>query len=321
MNLNVSTSKLIFLVKQFDQIQRQIDSHISQLDSIRKEMNKGEYRELDKTIDIIISQIKEDKNCVANLEIYLERIQKIYYKTENKIVQNGNLLEKNSSNNQVGDNGSASPSDMTYKEFLQYRIDNAADINTRKMYEKYLKKIRIKDDSYSDTAHYDNIWNHIKYDEGDDATNVRGIGCTYFHEVGHLVDDQSDWFGSTSTDGSYEFYNKLESDVENYVNNIMEEKGYQNRDDAYDDFSKWLKTDGNMKNGISDLAKGITEGKSCGGWSHSDDYYTEKSIEKEAFAHFFEAGMAADSTKLDYIKEVFPEAYEEYQQMLKEELD
>ena len=33
----------------------------------------------------------------------------------------------------------------------------------------------------------------------------------------------------------------------------MEEKGYQNRDDAYDDFSKWLKTDGNMKNGISDL--------------------------------------------------------------------
>ena len=143
-NLNVSTSKLIFLVKQFDQIQRQIDSHISQLDSIRKEMNKGEYRELDKTIDIIISQIKEDKNCVANLEIYLESIQKIYYKTENKIVQNGNLLEKNSSNNQVGDNGSASPSDMTYKEFLQYRIDNAADINTRKMYEKYLKKLESR---------------------------------------------------------------------------------------------------------------------------------------------------------------------------------
>ena len=31
--------------------------------------------------------------------------------------------------------------EMTYKEFLQYRIDNAADINTRKMYEKYLKKL------------------------------------------------------------------------------------------------------------------------------------------------------------------------------------
>ena len=75
-----------------------------------------------------------------------------------------------------------------------------------------------------------------------------------------------------------------------------------------------------MKNGVSDLVNGLTDGKACGGWLHEDSYYNKNSIAKEAFAHFFEAGMSADTTKLDYIKEIFPSAYQEYQKMIQDEL-
>ena len=49
-------------------------------------------------------------------------------------------------------------------------------------------------------------------------------------------------------------------------------------------------------------------------------YYSRRNTPIEAFAHFFEAGMNADPTKLNYIKEIFPSAYKEYQRMIKDEL-
>ena len=42
-----------------------------------------------------------------------------------------------------------------------------------------------------------------------------------------------------------------------------------------------------MKNGISDIIAGLSDGKVKGFWYHTDsDYYTDSSIETEAFAHF-----------------------------------
>lgn len=212
------------------------------------------------------------------------------------------------------------PEDMTYEEYLRYRYENAVDENTKKFYEKYLENIRIKDDDYDETAYYNGFWNHIKYNIDDDSTDPRGVGSTYYHEVGHLVDDQSDLFGYTSTDNSYDFYEKLNEDLDNYIDKIMDDKGYTDKQDAYDDLSDWLWDDPDMKNGVSDIVLGLTDGEAGGKWGHSDDYYNSRSISKEAFAHFFEAGMETDSKKLDYLKEVFPTAYEEYQKMLEDEL-
>ena len=209
---------------------------------------------------------------------------------------------------------------MTYEEILEYRAENAVDDNTRRMYERYLNKIKVNDDDYQGNAHYNSRKNHINYSDEDDATNERGPGNTYFHEVGHLIDDRSDWNGNTSTDGSYDFYACLQADVNNWLQRCMDENGYTDINDAYDDLSAWLWDDPNMKNGISDLVIGITSGNAGGRWSHKSDYYNSQSIPREAFAHFFEAGMCADPTKLDYIREIFPTAYEEFQQMLQDEL-
>ena len=206
--------------------------------------------------------------------------------------------------------------DMTYEEALEYRRQNAVDENSRLLYERYLNRVNIHDDDYDDGAHYNTFWNHINYNADDDSTNRRGVGNTYYHEVGHLIDDRSDWFGSTSNDNSYDLYGALENDLNNYLDRIMAENGYTSRDDAYDHLSNWLNSDPNMMNGISDLVCGLTNGQASGQWLHAMSYYNHDSIENEAFAHFFEASMRCDSVKLDYIRELFPEAYEEYQRMI-----
>lgn len=123
------------------------------------------------------------------------------------------------------------------------------------------------------------------------------------------------------TDGSYDFYDKLNQDLNKYIEEIKEENGFSNNKDAYSYLSQWLWEDEDNKNGVSDLVNGLTDGVASGKWAHSDDYYNKKSIANEAFAHFFEAGMSADSTKVEYIKELFPSAWDEYQTMLEDELD
>ncbi len=210
--------------------------------------------------------------------------------------------------------------DMTYEEALEYRRQHAVDENSRLLYERYLNRVRINDDDYEGGAHYNSFWNHINYDADDDSRNRRGIGNTYYHEVGHLIDDRSDLFGFTSNDNRYDLYGALESDLNNFLDRLMEENGLTNRDDAYDALSDWLISDPHMMNGISDIVTGLTGGRASGWWMHSQSYYNHDSIETEAFAHFFEASMRCDSIKLDYIKEIFPEAYEEYQQMIRDEL-
>lgn len=251
----------------------------------------------------------------------LGEIIDIYIKTEKNIPEKiSELIESACSlEKEDGKNGEINPETLSYDEYLQYRIDHAVDENTKKLYEKYANKIKIKNDHYEGRAQYDDIWNHIEYNRGSDETDVRGRGYTYFHETGHLIDDKSDWFGSTSTDGRYDFYDKLFSDVENYVDKLMKENGYTNRNDGYDALSDWLFDDpDNLKNGLSDLIRGLTEGKASGRWGHDD--YNKKSICHEAFAHFFESGMREDPTKLNYVKEIFPEAYEEFQRMIQDEL-
>lgn len=237
------------------------------------------------------------------------------YREHEKVVLSNTSTSSNSPDKSVID-----PSDMSYEEYLNYRYENAVDETTKEIYKKYKDKIKIKDDAYDGTAHYNGIWNEIKYNAEDDAKNERGSGYTYYHEVGHLIDDQSDWNSYTSTDWSYDFYDKLKADINNWINKIKSEQGYTDIQDVYDYMETWLFEDANNKNGISDLVKGITDGNVIGRWGHDINYYSSSSIPKEAFAHFFEAGMRTDSTKLDYIKEIFPTAYEEFQKMLRDEL-
>ena len=95
---------------------------------------------------------------------------------------------------------------------------------------------------------------------------------------------------------------------------MTEEYGFSGRDEAYAYISGALMVDRDRKAAVSDLIGGLTGNECIGAWGHWDDRYWNnyKALEKEAFAEFFEASMGADAMKVQYIREVFPQAYEEF---------
>lgn len=50
------------------------------------------------------------------------------------------------------------------------------------------------------------------------------------------------------------------------------------------------------------------------------DYYNDTSMENEAFAYFFEAGMSYKPESLMYMITVFLNAYRRFEEMLRDEL-
>ena len=54
----------------------------------------------------------------------------------------------------------------------------------------------------TEQAYYNYVFNYIVLNEDEDALNSTGFGWTYFHEVGHLIDDYVADFGVVSNDKS-----------------------------------------------------------------------------------------------------------------------
>ena len=212
---------------------------------------------------------------------------------------------------------------MSYDEIIEYRCEHAINPLCRKLYEKYEDEIDVDDYKYTEDGRpaglYEYFWNEINLNEDNDLTNERGYANTYFHEVGHCMDDVSDLNGYTSNDMDYDFIDVLREDYENLLLRLQDVYKIS-KEEAYDKVNEWLDVDQDMKNGVSDILKGLSNGEIEGKWGHSDNYYTDKKIEREAFAHFFEAGMSYKPQKLLYILEVFPNAYDRFNEMIKDEI-
>ncbi len=210
---------------------------------------------------------------------------------------------------------------LTYEQVLEFRADSAAEPVSQELYELFLKKLIILDDKHAGVAHYSSSKGGILYNSTNDITNTRGPGSTYFHEMGHMIDDLSDKDSWSSIDGSYKFYDSLKADFNKYLYNVMV-KGNLDITATYKKISKELWADPDNKCALSDIIAGLSN-KSCAGkWTHEEQgYYTKESISIEAFAHFFEAGMSNTDDKINYIKEVFPNAYKEYLKIAQDEID
>ncbi len=207
-----------------------------------------------------------------------------------------------------------------YDNTLEWRGNHAYDPNVQKLYHKFLDELDVNTWHETDGAFYNDFWNEIHIDSDDDSVNVKQPGCTYFHEYGHMVDDFSQTFGDISS--TKDFSETLESDFNNYVQKVKKEQGFTTDADAYGFIEDWLRNDNpDLKNGISDMVNGLSSGKCSGNWSHSADYYNDSSIACESYAHFFEASMYYDSTKIDYMREVFPESYKKFKEMVDEEIN
>ena len=208
---------------------------------------------------------------------------------------------------------------MDYDDILTYRVNNAVNPLCVEAFRKCIDEISIGDMYYDDTAYYNHSFNLIFLSKEKDIVNDRGAATTLLHEIGHCIDDVLDFNDDVSNDSDYDFIDVLRNDYNNFVSDVQEKYGLT-KEEAYVWIDDWLDEDSDMKHGVSDLITGLSNWKIVGSWKHDEDYYTNSKIENEAFAHFFEAGMSYKPIKLQYIKEVFPNAYKKFEEMLRERL-
>ena len=146
-----------------------------------------------------------------------------------------------------------------------------------------------------------------------DSENPRGCWTSVFHEIGHSVDRATDQI-STRTGL---FKTLLVDDFESLVKNYQMYYSV-NKQEAYRELSESLQSP--EYHIISDLFGGLTNNECMGHYGYRNEGYWKKpgKLEKEAFAHFFEALARNDAVKIETVKSVFPNAFGEFIRLLEE---
>lgn len=155
---------------------------------------------------------------------------------------------------------------------------------------------------------------------------VKRIGDTvdarlFFHETGHYFDYNV--FGrnqrlSATING---LSDTLKEDAVQYANSVFKSQGLPTikslsrfstaqKQAIYAD----LVDDGDLKNAVSDLWHGLTNGRVSGRYGHFSKGYWDYPgmVEQEAVAHLFEAKMMKGE-RLDVFKRYFPKTYEKFE--------
>ena len=153
----------------------------------------------------------------------------------------------------------------------------------------------------------------VYYNAAADAQNLRGAGTTYFHELGHMIDHVA-VEGENRLSQSEAFKNALVADgrrVKQFVSGMNETQ----RETFLNGIRK------HTAHSCSDLLDAVTDGEIHGWYGHERDYWrVDGNLQAEAFAHFFEASMGCPS-KERLLRNVFPNAYREYDRLVRTALD
>lgn len=201
-----------------------------------------------------------------------------------------------------------------YPEVITARYENAQP-NARKVFDRFAESLVIRDADYptSETPHYaprdrEGHPRGVYYNAGADASNPRGAGSTYFHELGHMIDHTA-----TGCQGhlsnTEEFRAALVADGENVL------RLFQQQDDrGQDQFLRYLYQD--AAHSFSDLIDATTSGQLAGRYGHRREYWQRAgALQAEAFAHFFEASMGG-GWKLELLSNMFPTAFGIFSDMM-----
>ena len=178
------------------------------------------------------------------------------------------------------------------------------------IFSKYASGETIETSAFEGIAHFNTETKKISMHYSADLNNSRGVGVTWFHEHGHLIDDA---LGIISDD--QHFKELLEQDVFQYRMVYGKEHNLKTYDKIDRSISKDLQ---NMRkhSAVSDLLDGLTKGNIKGCAGHESDYWNNPgNITSEAFAHMFEAQF--DEVRYFEIKKYFPESLEYFEKKLK----
>ncbi|WP_312337219.1 hypothetical protein [Anaerospora hongkongensis] len=158
----------------------------------------------------------------------------------------------------------------------------------------------------------------------DRMKRIKGTSNTrvFFHETGHLFDYMviRKSSGKRLADVLVKLKAKLKADYTDYANRLFIERGMKpitglNRlsPERKQILHRDLQRDRNLKNSISDIVEGLTDGR-VGGilnyhYGHGKAYWDNpQALVIEAIAHIFEASMMKGE-RLEIIKQYFPNAY------------
>lgn len=182
------------------------------------------------------------------------------------------------------------------------------------LFDEYSSQIRIVDYDFTGTPFYNSLSNGIKLNAIADMYNSTGSCSTYFHEVGHMLDDLSGnghaWLSSDP-----DFKKCLVQDVETYIQKTMI-RTHCEMQEAYDIISEEISGDWNA--GVSDIFGSLTNCRCQGDWGHHYTYWQRDNtrVEKEAFANMFEASIGS-TKKIEAMKKYFPSAYSRFEYIIR----
>ena len=202
--------------------------------------------------------------------------------------------------------------DLNYLNHLEARYSIANPI-VRNVYDKYASVVVIQSVNSNETAHYLpssrlDYPRGIYYNAESDNTNPRGRGVTFYHEVGHMIDNAATDFNGYISNNR-EFGDALRQDGQNVLeayNSLTPERRQSFTDRIRQDSS----------HSLSDLLDATTGGVVRGRYGHDRDYWSgDGNLEAEAFAHFFEAEMG-DADKRALLARFFPNAYNVFSRVI-----
>lgn len=201
-----------------------------------------------------------------------------------------------------------------YAETLAARYDSA-EPGVRKVFDRFSKNLVIRNASYptSETAHYaprgrPGHPQGVYYNAGADASNPRGAGSTYFHELGHMIDHAATG-GQGNLSNTAEFGNALIADGQQVLQLFL-----SHNSDGRENILRTLYQD--AAHSTSDLLDAVTGGQLSGRYGHSPEYWQQSgNLQAEAFAHFFEASMGG-GWKLELISNLFPTSFAMFTDMI-----
>lgn len=176
------------------------------------------------------------------------------------------------------------------------------------------KKCIVASDTHRGTAFYSPQSGSIKFNLESDLTNPCGLLANYFHEIGHMIDFQTNLSNKLSDDTG--FINALYSDSENYFKNIEKLHGC-NRKDAYYYVSQELMKDIDLYSDVSDILSGLTECQCQNIWGHSLGYWKKDPtrLQREAFANMYSVAFGSQE-RVIAMKKYFPTAYARFEEIL-----
>lgn len=239
--------------------------------------------------------------------------------------------------------------DDTFKGFLENpllvtavadRYYSHENTDSKKLFEKYLEKLKVNDFKYKGTSYYSPNDRAMYINASNELTDPRGYANVFYHEYAHMIVTEAGFIDSS---GNYsndfqQFNNAMRSDVSSYITDI--ENKYRNeflsskpgaseaeitryvenstRAELNSILGGWNK---NCLNGVSDMIDSISNGKYCITYSHtgSDPNYWNidpSRVPNEAFAQCFAADLRGDTKEYKFMCDKFPNMMKAYNDLV-----